>query len=414
MEDSKKKCPYCGELIMADAKKCRHCGEWFTDETGPIEKHENRSIQDILKDSEPIEESSDVSIQSKPQRSLFKSCFWDQTTKHYCDFKGAIDRKTYWVWYLYYTLVMYLISGVSAIIPVFGALLTWVILLGLILPSLGLSVRRLKDLGKKWTWIFIALIPIVGPIWLFCFMIERGECHNPNKWTRKDTYITIGMIIMSIFLFVVGVWVGGTQNNVETEIEKQVVEDYNTFAIYDRLTPDFEAAYDAAFTAEDYSGYLCVDADIFYQTQDLDFDNFNVVAKADLVDKDKALVSVTLYSEPHPSLVLVMIRNKRTGEWLVDDVTDEKNRFSFKEVLIECAKSLMEKKFVVIEVSDLRIRRGPSENSETLKWSNGKNRHPNIGDEFEYLGESGDFYKINYEGQEVWVSKKYSHIKEKK
>ena len=32
MEEEKKRCPYCGEEILAIAKKCKHCGEWLPEE----------------------------------------------------------------------------------------------------------------------------------------------------------------------------------------------------------------------------------------------------------------------------------------------------------------------------------------------------------------------------------------------
>ena len=25
-----KRCPYCGEMILAAAKKCKYCGEWLS------------------------------------------------------------------------------------------------------------------------------------------------------------------------------------------------------------------------------------------------------------------------------------------------------------------------------------------------------------------------------------------------
>lgn len=67
-------------------------------------------------------------------------------------------------------------------------------------------------------------------------------------------------------------------------------------------------------------------------------------------------------------------------------------------------------KYVVINGTELRLRLGPSTSSDTFKWGDGTNRHPNKGERYRFLGESGDFYKIDYKGNEVWVSKLYTYL----
>lgn len=69
-----------------------------------------------------------------------------------------------------------------------------------------------------------------------------------------------------------------------------------------------------------------------------------------------------------------------------------------------------EEVYVVIDGSELRLRLEPSTSADTFKWPDGTNRHPKVGERFLYIGETEDFFEINFHGNFVWVSKKYTHL----
>jgi uncharacterized membrane protein YhaH (DUF805 family) len=124
--------------------------------------------------------------------------------KNYVNFNDRTSRAGYW-WVI---LVNYIIEIVLYAVLVgnafaFGAIAatnpysmtsvlfsmfagTGVILLiwtlANILPGLGLMVRRLHDINKRWTNIFFILIPFAGPIILIVFMATGTKYPPENRF----------------------------------------------------------------------------------------------------------------------------------------------------------------------------------------------------------------------------------------
>ena len=96
--------------------------------------------------------------------------------------RGRIDRRTWWLWSVaaliglaaYLTMVLR-IAGLSA-----GSTEHAVNLL-LLWPFLALSAKRRHDRGKSAWWVLVALIPVVGWLWL---LVENGMLPGPPDTNR--------------------------------------------------------------------------------------------------------------------------------------------------------------------------------------------------------------------------------------
>jgi uncharacterized membrane protein YhaH (DUF805 family) len=99
-----------------------------------------------------------------------KACFRD-----YANFNGRSPRSEYWWFHLFCSLVL-----MFGIVTLFGDAL---IALALVLPILAVNIRRLHDLDRSGWWIFIGLIPLVGPVILFFWHIYPGTIGD-NRFGR--------------------------------------------------------------------------------------------------------------------------------------------------------------------------------------------------------------------------------------
>jgi uncharacterized membrane protein YhaH (DUF805 family) len=112
-----------------------------------------------------------------------------EVLKKYAVFSGRARRKEYWMFVLFNVIISIVLSVIDQLIGTCNGttgygLLSGIYSLAVLLPSLGVAVRRLHDTDRSGWWILIALVPIVGFIILIVFTAMEGTAgdnkHGPD------------------------------------------------------------------------------------------------------------------------------------------------------------------------------------------------------------------------------------------
>jgi uncharacterized membrane protein YhaH (DUF805 family) len=99
--------------------------------------------------------------------------------RKYATFFGAASRPEFW-WFVLFTAVAHLALNSLNIFTAHGTVYLGASLSGMFgviafVPTLAVTVRRLRDAGHRWTNLFWLLLPIVGLIILIVRLAERSR-----------------------------------------------------------------------------------------------------------------------------------------------------------------------------------------------------------------------------------------------
>jgi uncharacterized membrane protein YhaH (DUF805 family) len=91
----------------------------------------------------------------------------------YVVFSGRARRSEFW-WFTLFAVILYI---VAAIIDkaIGNSILSLILGLALLLPSLAVTVRRLHDTGRSGWWILLGIIPVIGAIVLLVFECQDSQ-----------------------------------------------------------------------------------------------------------------------------------------------------------------------------------------------------------------------------------------------
>src|SRR6056297_2931508 len=93
--------------------------------------------------------------------------YYLEVMSEYDEFRGRVSRKKFWMFVL--------ISAIISILLIFiniGIFFVYSVLV--ILPSLGVTARRLHDTNRSAWFLLLELVPIIGGIYILILCAEEG------------------------------------------------------------------------------------------------------------------------------------------------------------------------------------------------------------------------------------------------
>lgn len=208
------KCMECGHIVSSNAISCPQCGaplksEWAQNRqyknpyagndfyqypSNRQMKHAGCDTQNsYAQDDSSYSPHSDHWTLDYPRvtyREAVSACF-----SKYATFSGRARRSEYWFWWLFNILIS---ISICCFLGVFladdnegaiGVLVIISILYSLVvfLPGLAVLVRRLHDIGKRGSNVFWLLLPIVGWIMMFAWLLRDSDSFE-NEYGPSPKY----------------------------------------------------------------------------------------------------------------------------------------------------------------------------------------------------------------------------------
>ena len=112
---------------------------------------------------------------------IFKMIIFEPYKK-FADFSGRASRKEYWSFvgfFIFLSAILGFIDGFTGNFDEasgFG-LMSGIFILGSLLPSISVGVRRLHDINKSGWWMLLSLIPFAN-IWILILFLFKGDLGN--------------------------------------------------------------------------------------------------------------------------------------------------------------------------------------------------------------------------------------------